>query len=90
VLKKRNVSGKCSHHYERTAIENYLQQTAKKRKGTSVQCPVSGCDQLFSKQDLTDDSEFLYRLQRFFKLQASQPLSQGVDLEAVNEGMTEL
>lgn len=54
-MKKPMRNVKCGHSYEKEAVEKHIQIWAK--KGRPMRCPIAGCIQYVSLQDLEANTD---------------------------------
>ena len=70
-FKKPLTSKKCPHSFEAEAIMGMIRASAHRQGGQVVQCPVSGCSQMLTKNDLQTDAVLIRQIKR---LQRSKQL----------------
>ncbi|KAF2279727.1 uncharacterized protein EI97DRAFT_448390 [Westerdykella ornata] len=64
-------SKKCPHSFEKTAILQFIRRSETKVRGErAIQCPVSGCEQMLTANDLHEDLVLIRKIKRMQKAEA--------------------
>ncbi|KAL1914848.1 uncharacterized protein VTP21DRAFT_7940 [Calcarisporiella thermophila] len=78
LLKDPVTSTKCRHSYSKDAILGLMRQY---NRAMSIQCPISGCEQMLSPNDLRPDKSLARRIARHLAQEAGDELEDAYEVE---------
>lgn len=75
---------RCQHFYSKKAIQQLIRQKVVISRHTAIPCPVPGCKKTVKENELTIDSAFSQRVERYIRMHDQLELSRQRELDTID------